>query len=118
MCIEFVSQYSVVIPVFNNFKIARECLTNVLKNTPADTQILVIDDASTEGFFSDYNIEATKQLTIIRKEKNLGFVEVCNEAFEFTIPSDVILVNSDVMVTKNWSEGYIRIHIDLITLQL
>jgi len=104
MCIEIVSQYSVVIPVFNNFKIARECLTNVLKNTPSDTQILVIDDASTEGFFSDYNIEVTNQLTIIRNESNLGFVEACNKAFELTIPSDVILVNSDVMVTKNWSE--------------
>ena len=103
------SQYSVVVPVFNNFEVARECVINVLRNTPANTPILVIDDASTDGLFSDYIINATNRLTLIRNNSNLGFVKSCNTAFEFTIPSDVILVNSDVMVTKNWSE---RLHKD------
>jgi len=109
------NQYSVVVPVFNNFKVARECVINVLKNTPAGTPIFVIDDASTDGFFSDHIHEFIDQVKLIRNDKNLGFVGASNLGFEVTAPNDVILVNSDVMVVKHWSE---RLHMDAYRLDL
>ena len=109
------NQYSVVIPVFNNFKVARECVVNVLKKTPMGTPIFVIDDASTDGFFSDYIYEFIDQVKLIRNNKNLGFVGASNLGFEVTAPNDVILVNSDVMVVKHWSE---RLHMDAYRLDL
>ena len=77
---------------------------NILEKTPAGTPIFVIDDASTDGFFSEYIHEFANRVRLIRNDKNLGFVGASNLGFEIAAPNDVILVNSDVMVVKHWSE--------------
>lgn len=99
-----INAYSIVVPVFNNFDVSKECVERVLKNCPDDIQIIVIDDASTSGNFESFFSGLDQRIRFIRNHENLGFVKSANLGFEASGTDDVILVNSDVFVVSNWSE--------------
>jgi len=96
----------VVVPVFNAYEDALECLQSLLKNTSPDVPILILDDAST-----DIRISQTFELNsradrffYVRKPENTGFVSTVNLAFTSCVQRDVIVVNSDVVVPPGWLE--------------
>ncbi len=95
---------TVIIPVFNAFSEARRCLESVLRHR-SNEAVLVIDDASTAGIFSaciSDLLAKNSNVTSIRHERNLGFVASCNEGMCRESPHDVVLLNSDTIVTKGW----------------
>jgi len=97
---------AVLIPVYNAFDEALECLKSVAHHSPG-VQVLVLDDASPEGNFVDHVPESLFQeleLEIVRNETNLGFPANCNRGFELLSPADVVILNSDTVVTKQWLE--------------
>ena len=98
-----------MVPVFNNFKVAKQCIELIIENTPTKTQIIVIDDASTEGALRDFLKEFEGQIILVRNAKNLGFTGSVNIGFNLAGLNDVILVNSDVFVVNKWAE---RLHHD------
>jgi GT2 family glycosyltransferase len=70
-----------------------------------DLEILVIDDASPSGLFVDSlpeSLKSDRRIKFVRNESNLGFVKTCNWGMANTSSNDVILLNSDTIVTKNW----------------
>jgi GT2 family glycosyltransferase/glycosyltransferase involved in cell wall biosynthesis len=76
-----------------------------MEHTRPHHKILVIDDCSPAGRFSDQLPDAflaTPRLRIVRNQKNMGFVATCNWAMEQTAPADVVLLNSDTEVTPGW----------------
>jgi GT2 family glycosyltransferase len=89
----------VCIPVFGALDLFERCLASVIEHTPADVPILVADDASPEVPVPHDRVEH------LRQEKNVGFVENVNAAFAATAPADVVVVNSDCIVTPGWFEG-------------
>lgn len=98
----------VVIPIYNAPDEAIACLESVLRHTPTDVRILLIDDHGPERRFFDH-LERVRPtiahpIEVIRPEANLGFGGACNLAFGLTSPDDVILVNSDVVVGPEWYE--------------
>lgn len=96
----------VVVPVFNAYEDVVECVQSLLKNTPPDVPLLVLDDASTDPrIASNLPLLATKKRIIyLRKPVNTGFVDTVNLAFTWSAPRDVIVVNSDVVVPPEWLE--------------
>lgn len=96
----------VVVPVFNAYEDALECIQSLLKNTAQNIPILVIDDASTDPrIASDLPLLATeKRLIYLRKPFNSGFVDTVNLAFAWSAPRDVVVINSDVVVPPEWLE--------------
>jgi len=95
--------YSVVVPVFNQFDIAKKCIELIIQNTPSGTQIIVIDDASSEGYLRDSLKGFENKITIVRNSENLGFVGSVNIGFSLSGLNDVIIVNSDVFVVHDWA---------------
>jgi len=96
---------SVIIPVYNAFAEAKQCLESVLKYCRGIDEILIIDDASTEGDFREYFSSRkykSSVLKISRNEVNLGFVKSCNLGMRDSSDSDVILLNSDTIVCAGW----------------
>lgn len=95
---------TVIVPVFNAFSTARDCLESVMQHSTTAARILVLDDASSEGSFADYLKEfpVDSRFEFIRNSTNLGFVKTCNTGMRLANTDDVILLNSDTLVTENW----------------
>ena len=86
---------SVIIISFNTREVLRECLASVLaESTHLRTEILVVDNASTDG--SCDMVEASfPQATLIRSKINLGFGAANNLALEQATGRYFVLLNSD-----------------------
>jgi GT2 family glycosyltransferase len=96
---------TVIIPVYNAFDVTLDCVESVLRTIPRGVRVCVIDDASPSGQFQDVlpaSMRRRRELTVLRNEKNLGFVGACNRGMLLESSGDVILLNSDTIVTKGW----------------
>jgi GT2 family glycosyltransferase len=98
---------TIIIPVFNAFEQLKACLESVRRTVPADTRILLIDDASTDErvqpllqLFAD---EAETYRRLIKHDQNKGFVATANHGMRLA-ETDLILLNSDTEVTNGWLE--------------
>jgi GT2 family glycosyltransferase len=99
---------TVVVPVFNAYDDCLACFESILRHTPQDVPLVVVDDAGGDARSLDHLLHtgqtSSRQILIFRHQSNIGFVGSCNDAFEIAQPNDVILVNSDVIVGPEWYE--------------
>jgi GT2 family glycosyltransferase len=95
----------IIVPVFNAFGHLRPCLESIAQTVPADTQVLVIDDASSDERVRPLlkswvaENEAFRQLLV--NDENRGFVATANRGLR-AAETDVVLLNSDTRVTTGW----------------
>lgn len=94
----------VVVPVFNAYEDALECINSLILSTSSDIPILVLDDASTDERVQSLFAALCRngKFIYVRKSSNSGFVGTVNLAFDACYPHDVIVVNSDVIVPPEW----------------
>lgn len=96
----------VIIPMFNHYNLTHKCLYDVYQYTPIDTQVVVIDDASTvtesSGGIKWWQDGPLKdRLRYFRNPTNLGFGGALNKGAKIAINNgaDVIcLLSNDVLV--------------------
>lgn len=97
----------VIVPVFNAINHLEACLKSIACTVPADTRVLVIDDASTdsrvEPLLQAWVGEAEPYRQLLVHEKNQGFVATVNHGMRLAT-TDVVLLNSDTEVTTGWLE--------------
>lgn len=97
----------IIIPVFNAPDHLEACLSSVERTVPADTRILLIDDASTDSrvlpMLRDWTNSKPSHRRLIVQPNNRGFVATANLGMRFA-SSDVVLLNSDTEVTQGWLE--------------
>jgi len=97
----------IIIPVYNGYEYLMDCINSIFRNTDLAVHTLrIIDDKS-----SDHRILAYlqrlkregdgKRIEVLFHSENLGFVKTINEGMRLS-PEDVIILNSDTLVTKNW----------------
>lgn len=98
----------IIIPVFNAYNEVRSCIDSVL-NTIADTEteVLVINDASTDKRISLMlkNYACLPVIKLVNNETNLGYTKTVNKGIFLAGDDDVILLNSDTIVTEGWLKG-------------
>lgn len=97
-------------PLFNHFDGALVCLQSVLKHTDDNVQILIVDDNSSEGSFESRIIKSGievdgRRVGILRNSENLGFTKTINRGMTHVAPHDVVILNSDTVVTEGWLEN-------------
>ena len=104
---EIASTVDVIIPVYKNYQVTKQCIESVIKfkkenKTPID--IVVIDDCSPEPEISTYlkDIAAQDSIQLLINEDNKGFVRSVNLGMKLHLDRDVILLNSDAIVNGNW----------------
>ena len=99
----------IVVPIYNAAAALRQCLAALDAHCPADQDILLIDDASTDPEINDLVAEFAHRpgVRLVRHTENQGFVRSANEGFEAT-DGDVILLNSDAVVTEGWLDALLR----------
>jgi GT2 family glycosyltransferase len=102
---------SVVIPVFNAPRELDACLASVAANVPAGSEIVIIDDASTDpatdAVLRRWQARADAGWHFLDNPCNLGFVGTANRGMRETA-GDVVLLNADTEVTRGWLEGLAR----------
>ncbi len=98
-------QVTVIIPVYNGYEDVRLCMDSILKHTDLTRhQVLLVNDKSPDerilpllkGYVGDH-------VKLIDSPVNEGFSASVNKGMTAT-DTDVILLNSDTIVTKNWIE--------------
>jgi len=98
---------TVIIPVFNAYELLRACLDSVTRTVPPGTEVLVIDDASTDGrvkpFLQTWVGQGTARQLVLQPE-NRGFVATANQGMHLT-GKDLVLLNSDTEVTEGWLQN-------------
>lgn len=100
---------SIIIPTFNNAALINSCIKSIIKSNINffDTEIIVIDNASTDDTkFSLQNF--LKLIKLIRNIENFGFSKACNQGAKSSLADFLIFLNNDTEVTDGWLEGLLR----------
>ena len=101
---------SIVIPVFNKSAFTKSCLKD-LSSIPADHQIIVVDNGSTDDtqqFCQSFSTLAT--IDYIRNQQNLGFAKACNIGYQAAVGRNVMFLNNDIRVKSDhatWTQPII-----------
>jgi tetratricopeptide (TPR) repeat protein/glycosyltransferase involved in cell wall biosynthesis len=98
---------TIVVPIYNAYEDLQRCLAALIEHTDPKYQVLLIDDGSTDSRIAELLQEiAAKhdQISSIANPQNLGFVKTCNFAFKIAKKDDIVILNSDTVVTKGWLE--------------
>lgn len=98
----------IVVPVYNAHDDLKACITSVLENTDLGLhRLVVIDDKSTDPRVRDYlgtlGEAEGEGIRVLFNGENLGFVKTVNRAMRLS-DRDVVLLNSDTVVTSGWVE--------------
>lgn len=100
----------VVVPVYDAYQEALQCYESLLRYTPAQVPILIVDDHGQDRRFIAAITDAAatcdllRTVLLVRHNSNRGFVGAVNAAFGNTGSRDVVVVNSDVIVGAEWFE--------------
>lgn len=93
---------SIVIPVYNHEKYIKQCIETIVYDLPENTEIIIIDDCST-----DKSIEIAKtfnldKIKIFKNEKNMGCAYSLNRAMSLAKGKYIGTNNSDDFVEKGF----------------
>lgn len=95
---------SIIILSCNTLEITRKCIESIRRFTASGTyEIIVIDNASADG--SAEWLRTEQGIKCLFNQENEGFPKGCNQGMaEAGRDNDILLLNSDVVVTPRWLE--------------
>jgi GT2 family glycosyltransferase len=98
---------SIVIPIYNAASDLRLCLSSISARTSLPARLILVDDCSPDP---EINLilkewESNPGVTVVRNTKNLGFSGTINTGIAEAGRSDVVILNSDTIVTQRWLES-------------
>lgn len=98
---------AIVVPIFNAFEAVSECLNALAKHVSEQTAVLLLDDCSTDPRIPALLQSFAKRpgWKMCRNEQNLGYTCSINKGIAMFPGSDIVLLNSDTMVTERWLEN-------------
>lgn len=102
------NEITIIIPIFNAYEDTEKCIESVLEHTTLKFHLILIDDHSTDPRIR-FLLEKYKKfpnVEIIFNETNKGFTKNVNIGICQT-ENDVILLNSDTIVTPRWLQKII-----------
>lgn len=92
---------SIVILNYNTLEHTKNCIASIRQHTPAGSyELIVIDNGSTDG--SVQWLKAQRGLRCIFNKTNLGFPKGCNQGLQIAKGTELLLLNSDTVVTPRW----------------
>lgn len=98
---------TIVIPNYNGKHFMDPCLASLAKQTCQDFQIVVVDNASTDGSM-EYMSENHPDIKVIPLDQNYGFSKAVNVGIRYAHTPYVILLNNDTIVDPHYVEEMIK----------
>jgi len=99
---------SVIIPVYNRKERITACLESVLRQAHDDFEVIVIDDASTDGTSQVLDNVKDPRARVIRLTENRGYSYTRNLAVTKAEGKFIVFTDSDCTVAKDWIDELIR----------
>jgi GT2 family glycosyltransferase len=94
------SLVSIIILNWNGADCICECLDSVLKTAYKNTEILVVDNGSTDG--SQEIIKKFSRIQLVALKENIGFAAGNNVGFKNAKGKFIATLNNDVVVESDW----------------
>lgn len=98
---------SIIILNWNGKPYIRQCLTSVIKTNYQNLEIIVVDNASTDGSREIIKNEFP-QVILIENPKNLGFCNGNNIGIKRASGDIIVLLNNDTIVDENWIKEIVK----------
>ncbi len=98
---------SVVIPCWNSRQWLNGCLDALRGQDFRDFEVLVVDDASTDGS-AGYVQAHFPEVTLIQKIRREGFAKTVNEGVRVSSGEYVVLLNTDTRPSPSWLGELVR----------
>lgn len=101
----------IIIPVYKGLDETINCINSVfsVKNS-TEFNVVVINDCSPEPALTKAlrNLQKELSFTLIENVDNLGFVQTVNKGMKLSDSKDVLLLNSDTVVTNYWLDKIVE----------
>lgn len=107
---------SIIIPVWNNIDLTKQCLTALADITEGvNYEVIVVDNGSTDGV-QDFLQTLGGDVQVIRNQDNLGFAKACNQGARAARGEFLVFLNNDTIPLKGWLTALVeevRMHADV-----
>lgn len=97
---------SVTLVTYNSGRFIKRCLESVLEQQYPEMEVVVIDNASTDGTV-DILEQFADRCRIYYNDKNLGFASAQNQAIELATGSWILTLNPDVLLQSNFIQALV-----------
>jgi len=98
---------SVIIVSYNSANYIRECLNSILRLTKQPVEIIVFDNASSDGT-QDIIREEYPEVKLIESAANVGFAAANNRAAKLASGKYLAFLNPDTVVERDWLEPLLK----------
>lgn len=93
---------SVIIVNYNTLELTKNTIDSVVEKTKdLSYEIILVDNASTDGSAEFFEKEYKNKITFIKNNENLGFGRANNKGIEIAKGKYVFLLNSDTLLINN-----------------
>ncbi len=95
---------SVIIPSFNRADLLIKCLRSLELYAPLHTEIIVVDDGSTNSIISETS-HLFPGVRVVRLQRQSGFCIAANAGIASATAAIIELLNDDTEVTAGWADA-------------
>jgi GT2 family glycosyltransferase len=97
---------SIVVVTMGNLALTRLCLETVLATTSEDVEVVVVDNASTDGTreYLDALVPRSGRVHAIQNPANRGFAGAVNQGLAASRGEVLVVLNNDTLVPPGWLE--------------
>jgi GT2 family glycosyltransferase len=97
-----VPMVSIIVLNYNGAKFAQECLKSVLATRYPRFEVIVVDNASTDGSCELISKLFPGRITLVRNSRNLGYADGNNIGFQHSKGDIIAFLNIDTEVAESW----------------
>jgi hypothetical protein len=91
----------VVVVTYNGRRYLEGCLSALQRVTERDTELIVVDNGSTDGS-ADWVARHVPGVRLIRNHENRGFAAACNQGADLAAGDVLVFLNQDTRVEPGW----------------
>lgn len=95
---------SIIVVAYNGSKYLQACCDSILGEIGDEDEIIVIDNASTDGC-ANLVQECFPRIKLIPNTTNLGFARACNQGASHARGEMLVFLNQDTRVERGWLNG-------------
>ncbi|MDR1702194.1 MAG: glycosyltransferase [Sporomusaceae bacterium] len=96
---------SIIILTYNQLDYTKICLESIKLYTQGDYEIIVVDNASSDG--TAEWLKGQKEIITIFNTENKGFPAGCNQGILRAEGEVIVLLNNDTIVTPHWLDNLV-----------